>query len=80
MDLSQLNLSSSTDRKTEALKASLLPLLWNLPPRKNLESSDAFIDYYMSQRILIEAYNLNIQTHQDLIDLINFIRTQTTIP
>lgn len=80
MDLSQLNLSSSTDRKTEALKASLLPLLWNLPPGKNLESSDAFIDYYMSQRILIEAYNLNIQTHQDLIDLINFIRTQTTIP
>jgi hypothetical protein len=79
-DLSHLALSSSTDRKIQFLKANLLPPLWDLDPEKSLEASEAFIEYYMSQHILIEAHGLNLHTHQDLIDLINFIRVRATIP
>jgi hypothetical protein len=81
IDLSQLTLGqSATDRKTSALKARLLPQLWNLPADQSLEASDAFVEYYMSQRVLIEAHGLNLHTHQDLIDLINFVRARMGIP
>ncbi|KAJ5808587.1 hypothetical protein N7474_009856 [Penicillium riverlandense] len=40
----------------------------------------AFVEYYMSQRVLIEAQGLNLHTHQDLIDLINFVRARIGIP
>ncbi|PLB49136.1 hypothetical protein P170DRAFT_509749 [Aspergillus steynii IBT 23096] len=67
------------DSRNQALRAKLLPALWGLSGAA-LRQSDPYIDYYNSHMIFIEAYNLHIRTHQDLLDLINSIRSKSSVP
>ncbi|PLN80489.1 hypothetical protein BDW42DRAFT_186068 [Aspergillus taichungensis] len=76
---------SLTDRPSgpeekQLLKARLLLALWTSAPGRDLKSSDAFLEYYLAQRYLIKVYGLNLQTHEDVISLILFIRARSTVP
>ncbi|KAJ5095585.1 hypothetical protein NUU61_004941 [Penicillium alfredii] len=74
--LAQVNIHEPpSDENNRILKTELLPALWNLPPKNPAEASDAFLEYYMNQRIVIEAHGLNIKTHQDLMDLTNCVKS-----
>jgi hypothetical protein len=73
------NLSSSsvvqpaTSAKTDL--EILLPAVWNLPSEECVgEPSEAMMDYYVGQLVLIEAYRINLQTNEDRIDFVNFVK------
>jgi hypothetical protein len=58
------------------LKTHLFKALWDFMPTK---SPDALLDHYFGQLNLIEAYNLNLQTHEDIVQLVQFIKNNTTL-
>lgn len=74
-NLSAINLDQQTEDVESVLKAALPQSLWNVSPENAQESSNEFLDYYQNQLVGVEAYGLNLESHQDLIDLINFIKT-----
>ncbi|EPS31293.1 hypothetical protein PDE_06248 [Penicillium oxalicum 114-2] len=54
---------------------NLIPAVWNLPQEARVEEpSDALLDYYNGQLVLIEAYRLKLQKNEDLIDFIKFVK------
>lgn len=67
----------------QELKRSLLQALWGSPQwvsqDRGLNCPDAFINHYFNQHFSIQVHNLNLKTHKDLVDLILFIRCNTTI-
>lgn len=73
--LSAINLDQQTKDVESVLKAALPQSLWNVCPDDKHEPTNEFLDYYRSQLVGVEAYGLNLKSHQDLIDLINFIKT-----
>ncbi|KAJ5390115.1 uncharacterized protein N7496_001183 [Penicillium cataractarum] len=74
-NLSSIKLDQETEDVENVLKAALPRSLWNVSLENAQESSNEFLDYYRSQLVGVEAYGLNLKSHQDLIDLINFIKT-----
>jgi hypothetical protein len=74
-NLSAINLDQQTEDVENVLKAALPQSLWNVCPEDKQEPSNEFLDYYRSQLVGVEAYGLNLKSHQDLIDLINLIKT-----
>lgn len=74
-DLSAIHLAQQTGDVEGVLKAKLPQILWNLCPEDAQEPSNEFLEYYRGQLVGVEAHRLNLKTHQDLIDLINFIKT-----
>ncbi|KAJ5116688.1 hypothetical protein N7456_001036 [Penicillium angulare] len=72
--LSAINIDQQTKHLEGLLKAALPHSLWNVIREDGQEPSYEFVEYYRSQLIEVEAHRLNLKTHQDLIDLINFIK------
>lgn len=63
----------NTDAKAN-LKA-LLSAVWNLPPEKCLEEpSDALLDYYNGQLVLIEFHRLKLRTHEERVAFIDWVK------
>lgn len=75
-DLSAIHLNQHTEDVEVVLKAKLPRSLWNLSPDDAQEPSNEFLEYYRGQLVGVEAHKLNLKTHKDLIDLINFIKTR----
>ncbi|KAJ5192643.1 hypothetical protein N7449_008785 [Penicillium cf. viridicatum] len=54
---------------------NLIPAVWNLPQEERVEEpSEALLDYYNGQLVLIEAYRLKLQINEELIGFIDFVK------
>ncbi|KAJ5819402.1 hypothetical protein N7474_004993 [Penicillium riverlandense] len=54
---------------------NLIPAVWNLPQEERVEeTSDALLDYYNGQLVLIEAYRLKLQINEELVGFIDFVK------
>lgn len=56
---------------------NLIPGVWNLPQEERVvEPSDALLDYYKGQLILIDAYRLKLQKNEEILAFIEFVKVK----
>ncbi|KAL4984187.1 hypothetical protein BDW68DRAFT_167546 [Aspergillus falconensis] len=80
MEPLQWNIRSSLSKHERSeLKAPLFKALWDFVPAKDdPESHGALLDHYFNQLDLVEAYNLNLRTHENVVQLIGFVKDNIT--
>jgi len=63
----------------EALKDALVSALWGTVSVGKLQDSEAFLEYYFDQCSLIDTQDLTINIHQDIVNIVSFVRDHGTL-
>ncbi|KAL4864273.1 hypothetical protein BDV12DRAFT_15109 [Aspergillus spectabilis] len=70
-----------SNHERSEFKAPLFKALWDfVPTEDDSESHGALLDHYFNQLDLVEAYNLKLQIHEDVVQLIQFVKNNITSP
>ncbi|RJE17757.1 hypothetical protein PHISCL_09906 [Aspergillus sclerotialis] len=69
-----------SNHERSMLKPPLFKTLWDfLPAKSDFQSSNALLDHYFDQLNLAEGYNLDLRTHEDVVQLIQFLKNNKTL-
>ncbi|KAL5041859.1 hypothetical protein BDW71DRAFT_157984 [Aspergillus fruticulosus] len=70
-----------SDHELSELKIPLFKALWDFVPVKDDSTPHgALLDHYFNQLDLMEADNLNLRIHEDVVQLIRFVKDSITSP